>query len=94
MPLLLKDCKDSNQVIVTIATLSAITHSLKIIVFISLGFVFIDYLLIITIMIIGAVIGSYLGTRIRKQINSKKLLSFMKILLTLLALKSIYITLF
>ncbi len=41
-------------------------------------------------MILGSVLGSYLGTLVRKKINTKRLVLFIKILLSLLALKSIF----
>jgi len=90
MPMLMKDCKDPNQVIVTVAALSTITHTFKIFVFIGLGFAFFDYLELMIFMILGSVLGSYLGTLVRKKINTKKLVFLIKILLSILALKSIY----
>lgn len=89
MPMLIKDCKNSNQIVVTIATLSAITHLLKIIVFIALGFSFFEYIDIMFYMIFGAILGSYIGTKIRKKVDSKKLLPIMKILITFFAIKGI-----
>lgn len=90
MPKLLRDCKNSDELIVTIAALSAITHLLKIIVFIALGFVFLDYLDLMLYMSLGAILGSYIGTKIRSKIASQKLMMFMKILLSFFALKSIF----
>lgn len=89
MPKLLRDCKDSNQIIVTVASLSAITHALKIVVFIALGFVFFDYIELMLYMSLGAIVGSFFGTKIRNKISSDKLMMFMKILLSVLAIKSI-----
>ncbi len=89
MPLLIKDCKNPNQVIVTIAALSTITHLLKIFVFLGLGFAFFDYIDLMFVMIFGAIFGSFLGTKVRKRINVKKLLFLIKILLCFFALKSI-----
>ncbi|NQY95314.1 MAG: sulfite exporter TauE/SafE family protein, partial [Campylobacteraceae bacterium] len=79
-----------NQVIVTVAALSTITHTLKIFVFIALGFAFFDYLELMIFMIVGSIVGSYLGTLVRKKINTKKLVLFIKILLSILAVKSIF----
>jgi len=90
MPMLMKDCKDPNQVVVTVAALSSITHTLKIFVFIALGFAFFDYLELMILMVVGSVLGSYLGTLVRKKINIKHLVLFIKILLSCLAIKSIY----
>jgi len=45
-------------------------------------------------MIIGAVAGSYFGTKIRHKIDGKKFINLLKILLTLLAIRAIYTSLF
>ena len=40
-------------------------------------------------MIIGAVAGSYAGTKLRDKIDGKKFLMLLKVLLTILAIKVI-----
>ena len=53
------------------------------------GFVFFDYIGILIVMIIGAVAGSYAGTKLRDKIDGKKFLLLLKILLSILAVKII-----
>ncbi|NQY21933.1 MAG: sulfite exporter TauE/SafE family protein [Campylobacteraceae bacterium] len=89
MTLLLKDYDDKNKVVATGAALMGLTHILKVIVFIFFGFVFIDYISILTAMIIGAILGSYAGTYLRNKIDGKKFLFVLKILLSVLAIKLI-----
>ena len=89
MALLLKDYDDKNKVVATGAALMGITHILKVLVFIFFGFVFIDYISILTAMIIGAILGSYAGTFLRNKIDGKKFLFALKILLSALAIKLI-----
>ncbi|CAI8217486.1 MAG: Uncharacterised protein [Arcobacter lacus] len=89
LTLLFKDFKDKNKVVVTSAALMSITHILKVFVFIYFGFVFLDYIGIITAMIIGAVVGSFLGTKLRNKIDGKKFTIVLKILLSALAVKLI-----
>lgn len=89
MTLLLKDYKNKDEVVATGAALMSITHILKVIVFIFFGFVFFDYLSILVSMIIGAVAGSYIGTRYRDKIDGKKFLFILKLLLSALAIKLI-----
>ncbi|MCJ8326353.1 MAG: TSUP family transporter [Campylobacterales bacterium] len=89
MALLLKDYDDKNKVVATGAALMGITHILKVIVFIFFGFVFIDYISILTAMIIGAILGSYAGTFLRNKIDGKKFLFALKMLLSALAIKLI-----
>jgi len=89
MTLLLKDYKDKNKVVATSAILMSITHILKIFVFIFFGFVFSDYIGILFAMIIGSVIGSYTGTKLRDKIDGKRFVFILKVLLSFLAIRVI-----
>lgn len=87
--LLLKDYKDKHIIVATAAALKSITHILKVIVFMFFGFVFSEYITILIAMIIGAVAGSYVGTKLRDKVDGKKFISILKIVLSLLAIKVI-----
>lgn len=89
MTLLFKDYNDKDKVVATGAALMSITHFLKVVVFIYFGFVFFDYIWIIISMIIGAVVGSFVGTKLRNIIDGKRFTITLKILLTILALNLI-----
>jgi uncharacterized protein len=89
MTLLLKDYKDKNKVVATSAALMSLTHILKVFVFMYFGFVFFDYIGIIIVMVIGAITGSWAGTKLRNIIDGKKFEIILKILLTALAIKVI-----
>jgi len=89
MTLLLKDYEDKDKVVATGAALMSITHILKVFAFMFFGFVFFEYIGILCAMIIGAVAGSYAGTKLRDKIDGKKFLMLLKVLLSLLALKVI-----
>lgn len=89
MTLLYKDFDDKNKVVATAAAIMGITHILKVIVFIFFGFAFFDYISTLLFMIIGAVLGSYAGTKLRNKIDGKKFRNILKILLSLLAIKVI-----
>ncbi len=89
MTLLLKDFKDKDKVVATGAALMSITHILKVVVFIYFGFVFFDYLSVIVALIIGAVFGSFIGTKLRHKIDGAKFTLILKLLLSALALKLI-----
>jgi uncharacterized membrane protein YfcA len=67
----------------------AITHTLKVFAFMFFGFVFFDYIGILIVMIIGAVAGSYAGTKLRDKVDGKKFLLLLKVLLSILAVKII-----
>ncbi|MGK0255925.1 MAG: putative membrane protein YfcA [Arcobacteraceae bacterium] len=87
--LLLKDYNDKDKIVSTAALLMSITHLLKVLVFVYFGFKFSEYFNIIAVMVVGVVIGSYLGTKLRDKIDGKKLLFTLKILLSILAVKLI-----
>lgn len=89
MTLLFKDYKDRDKVVATSAALMSISHILKVFVFIYFGFVFFDYLGIIVTMIIGAILGSLAGTKLRNKIDGKRFTFLLKILLSALAIKLI-----
>lgn len=87
--LLVKDFDDKHTVVATAAALMSITHTLKVFVFMFFGFVFFDYIGILIAMIIGAVAGSYAGTKLRDKIDGKQFMMALKILLSLMAVKLI-----
>ena len=89
MTLLFKDYEDKNKVVATGAALMSITHILKVFVFMYFGFVFFDYIGIIIAMVIGAIAGSWVGTKLRNIIDGKKFTIILKVLLTTLAIKVI-----
>lgn len=87
--LLVKDYDDKHTVVATAAALMSITHMLKVFAFMFFGFVFFDYIGILTAMIIGAIAGSWAGTKLRDKIDGKKFMMALKVLLSLLAIKII-----
>ncbi len=89
LTLLYKDYIDKNKVVATSAALMSISHLLKILVFIYFGFVFFDYIELIIVMIIAAILGSYVGTKLRNKIDGKRFAVVLKLLLSILAIKLI-----
>ncbi len=87
--LLVKDYNDKHTVVATAAALMSITHLLKVFAFMIFGFIFFDYIGILVAMIIGAVVGSYAGTKLRDKIDGKKFILALKIILSLMAIKLI-----
>lgn len=87
--LLLKEYGDKDKVVSTAALLMSITHSMKVLVFVYFGFKFSEYIDIVTVMVVGVIIGSYLGTKIRDKVDGKRLVFIIKILLSILAVKLI-----
>lgn len=83
-----------DSIVSTSALLMTITHLIKIPIFGMLGFSFVSYWPLITGMCIGVIVGTFIGTRIRYKIPEALFKKTINWLLTLLALRMIYITLF
>ncbi|QFU24075.1 sulfite exporter TauE/SafE family protein [Shewanella eurypsychrophilus] len=89
MNLLLKRLTDKDQIIATAALLMGISNISKVLTYAGLGFIFFDYLPQIISAIIGASLGSLIGTRLRERIDNQKFMAGLKWLLTLLALQTL-----
>ena len=87
--ILYKDQYSRDNVIVTNAAINTLVNIAKIIVYSAIGFVFYDYLTLIIIMSLMAILGSYVGARLRGKIDEKIGASIIKILVTLLCLKNL-----
>lgn len=81
---------DNNHVVVTTgALMMTVVHSAKLLVYLSLGFAFIEYWQLLVMMVIMATVGSWLGTRLRQRISMLWLKKLLPWLLTMLALRLI-----
>ena len=83
-----------DALVVTGAFMMTFTHLIKILLFVLLGFSFIAYWKTILGMSIGVIVGAFIGTHIRYKIPEALFRKIMKWLLTLLALRMIFITVF
>lgn len=84
---------ERDQLVVTSALFMTITHSIKIVAFMFLGFSFLQYWRLCIGMVVAVIVGSYIGTHMRKRVPDKYFKLVLKILLTLLALRMIVNTL-
>ena len=82
-----------DSLVVTAALMMIFTHLIKVILFALLGFAFLSYWKIIIGMSAGVIVGAFVGTHIRYRIPEALFRKALKWLLTLLALRMIYITL-
>jgi len=82
-----------DALVVTSALMTTFTHLIKTVLFGLLGFSFIAYWQIILGMSAGVICGALLGTHIRYKIPQALFQEILKWVLTLLALRMIYITL-
>ena len=81
-----------DALVVTGALMTLFTHLIKIVLFALLGFAFVEYWEIIAGMSAGVIVGAWIGTHIRYRIDERLFRRGLKWLLTLLALRMIYLT--
>jgi len=89
MPFLLRSGLNRDQIVVTGAAFMTIVHLVKIITFGLLGFAFGPYLLLMLLMVLAVISGSYAGTRLRHKVPEQLFLLAFKLLITLLAVRMI-----
>lgn len=89
MPLLIKKYNNNHVVASTASAMISIVHLIKLIMYVSMGFVFMDYWQVIVMMIIGAIIGSWVGTKLRHRMPMPWLKRILPWLLTIIAIKII-----
>ncbi len=89
LPFLMRADLKKDQLVATSAAFMTIVHLLKIITFGLLGFAFGPYLLLMVMMILAVVSGSFAGTKFRHKVPEELFRKDFKVLLTLLALRMI-----
>lgn len=92
MPLLLKKYPDTHVAVTTASLVMTIMHGLKIAVYVLTGFAFLDYWQVIIMMIVSAVIGSWVGVKLRHRFSMHWLKRALPWLLSVIALKLIITT--
>ena len=90
---LLRQGLKRDALVVSGALMTMFSHLIKIILFALLGFAFVSYWKIMLGMSIGVILGAFVGTHIRYRIPEERFRVILKWLLTLLALRMIYLTL-
>lgn len=90
-PYLMRKGLSANQIIATHSFMMTIVHTVKIIFFGLLGFAFSDYFFLLGGMTIAVVTGSYAGTKVRYKIPNNKLKFVIKLIITLLALRMVWL---
>ena len=85
--LLAKQSNGKEGIIATSAVMMLLSHAFKVALFAMLGFVYSQHLGLIFAMVVGAITGSWIGTKLRKQITDERFILLFKIVLTMLAIK-------
>lgn len=78
------------EIVATTASVQILTHSLKIPAFLYLGFNYLEHLPLISIMIVGAIIGTELGIKILNRMNPALFTRFYKTVLLLIAIHLLF----
>ena len=85
-----KEAWSKEQIVSNHAIVMACQHGLKVVAFTAIGINLIDYANELIGLIIGASIGTYVGTRLLKRISDDRFKMALNIVLTLLAIRMIY----
>lgn len=89
LSVLSKQLKCKDEVIATSSLFMTISHLAKIPVYLVVTTTLFANVSLITFMIVGAVLGSYLGTQFRFRANNDVIIKVIKVLLTLLAVRMV-----
>ena len=84
-----KHYDDNHVVVSTGALMMSVVHLAKIIVYISIGFVFSEYWQLLLMMTVFATLGSWIGTQLRHKIKMSWIKTLLPYLLTIISLKLI-----
>ncbi|MEM0911516.1 MAG: sulfite exporter TauE/SafE family protein [Pseudomonadota bacterium] len=82
---------DKHQLIATFSSCMCCQHTLKLILFISIGFAFLPWLSMIILMVIAGSVGTWLGLKCLNKIPARVFDRTFKILITALALRTLYL---
>lgn len=86
LAVLTKEFTSKDKIIATSSMFMTISHLAKIPVFMVIGVTLTDQISILFCMIVGAILGSLIGTKLRLAANNQQLISIIKILLSIMAL--------
>jgi uncharacterized membrane protein YfcA len=87
LAVLTKELKSKDEIIATSSMFMTISHLAKIPVFMAIGVSLFGHFNLLMYMILGSILGSFIGTRVRLASNNEKLILIIKILLSVMALR-------
>ena len=90
MPRLLKEISGRDAIVATSGMFMSLSHGLKLLAYGIIGFKFSHYSVLLAYMVVGALLGSLLGTLLRRKISNRWFGQILKALLTVMALRMIY----
>ncbi|GLQ70835.1 sulfite exporter TauE/SafE family protein [Vibrio penaeicida] len=87
LSVLTKELKSKDHIIATSSMFMTISHLAKIPVFMVIGTSLFGSVQLLIYMVIGSILGSFVGTKLRMATKNEKLIMWIKILLTTMAIK-------
>lgn len=87
LSVLTKQLKSNNEVIATSSMFLTLSHLAKIPVYAAVSSDLVSNMNLIVYMVIGSILGSFIGTKVRFKAGNNKIILVIKILLTLLAVR-------
>jgi len=91
LTVLTKNLTSKDEIIATGSMFMTIRHLAKIPVFMVVGASLFEHVNVLFFMVLGSVLGSFIGTRLRLSANNDALILVIKILLTLLAIRMLVV---
>lgn len=85
LSVLTKQLGQHNQIIATSSLFMTVSHLAKVCVFGWMGFALFDHWVVIVCMVCGAILGSWVGTKLRRLTSNQRLILIIKYLLSALA---------
>lgn len=89
LAVLTKQIKSKDQIIATSSMCMTISHFAKIPVYFTLTSSLFSNVTLISYMVIGAVVGSFVGTKLRLAANNDKIIKIIKCMISLLAIRMV-----
>lgn len=90
LTVLTKELSSKDEIIATSSMFMTISHLAKIPVFLAIGVSLLGHFNLLMFMVVGSVLGSFIGTRLRLNSNNEKLILVIKVLLSLMALRMLF----
>ena len=90
LTVLTKELSSKDEIIATSSLFMTISHLAKIPVFMAIGVSLWDHFFLLIYMVLGSILGSFVGTKLRLVSNNDKLILVIKILLSLMAFKMLF----
>lgn len=87
LTVLTKELRSKDEIVATSSMFMTISHFAKIPVFMMLGVSLLEHLHLLMYMVMGSIIGSFIGTKLRLLSNNNGIILVIKIMLTLMAVK-------